>query len=192
MNQQLFTKRDRVITTFAVPTAIGYTKKKPIEAVKLVKHGKTLNKNYYPENITKIVQIGSEAIYKEYMDRLYSHDNINAELTLQFGENIYTPWDCLSGIYQTEITPTLGLIARPSGVTNNNQKIIMTDDFYEEFTEENNDIITAKLMATMTVWKAKQGIYVLKSGKSKTIDFDDNYWQIIYAKLKNWAHTFEL
>lgn len=189
---QLFTKRDRVITTFVVPTALGYTTKKPIEAIKFVKTGKNLNAQYYPKNAEKMTEIGTDAIYKEYMDKLYSDDNLDAKLTACVGENIYKPWDCLSGIFQSEITPTLGLIARPSGVSRDNIKLIMTDDFYNDFTPENEKQIESKLIATMAVWNAKQGIYILKSGAQKQIDFNYSDWQEILTKLQKWACTFEL
>jgi hypothetical protein len=192
MSQQLFIKRPRVITTFAIPTVLGYTKKKPIDAVNLVKHGETLNPNYYSRNSERVLEIGSDAIYKEYMDKLFSNDNLDAQLTVCVGENIYKPWDCLSGIFQIEITQSLGLVARPSGVSLNNETIIMTDDYYKEFTPENEKQIESKLMATMAVWKAKYGIYVLKSGALKKIEFDYSNWQQIHAKLQKWAQKFEL
>jgi hypothetical protein len=68
----------------------------------------------------------------------------------------------------------------------------MTDDYYKEFTPENEKQIESKLMATMAVWKAKYGIYVLKSGALKKIEFDYSNWQQIHAKLQKWAQKFEL
>jgi hypothetical protein len=94
---------------------LGYGYKTPEQAKQYIKYG---NERY-------ILTISTEGVYLQFMDKLFNENNIDDDLTQIIGENVYIPyipWDCLSGIYQLEINKKMGLVARPHGITKNNQK----------------------------------------------------------------------
>lgn len=189
--ENIFIQRPSVITTFIVPWILGSGCKTPDEAKKYIKYGETLNPEYYAVNNEDINMNGKDSVYSRFMTRLFSEYNIDYKLTQIIGENVYKPWDCLSGIYQFEINDKMGLVARPNGVTKNNECVIMVDDFvsyfYRNITEEE---IKIKLLATMAVWNAKKGVCVItKMKKNIYIDFDYYKWEEILCKIKLWGET---
>lgn len=121
------------------------------------------------------------------MERLFDDANTDEELTSIIGETVYKPWDCLSGIYQIEINGSLGLVARPDGVTKNNC-IIIKDTFMNRYNDVIEHEIRLKLMTTMAVWKAAKGVYVLENlGKVIFVEFSEEEWKQIYDAIKEWA-----
>ena len=115
-------KKPSVITSFITPWILGYGYKTPEQAKQYIKYGKTLSPAYYPGLEKGILTITTEGVYLQFMDKLFNENNIDDDLTQIIGENVYVPWDCLSGIYQIEINKKMGLVARPHGITKNNQK----------------------------------------------------------------------
>lgn len=187
-NNTIFNKKDAVISSFIVPWIMGIGAKTPEEAKQYIKYGATLNSDYYARNKDNIAEIGEDAVYLRFMNRLFNYDNINQKLTKKFDEKVYKPWDCLSGIYQININDNMGLIARPTGVTKNNNCIIMVDDYISEFYEQTEEEIKIKLLATMAVWKANKGVYIInKMNQQITVDFDSSKWASILEKIKLWA-----
>ena len=189
--EHIFIQKQAVITSFITPWILGFGCKTPEEAKKYIKFGETLNPEYYLLNKKNINNNGAESVYSRFMDRLFNENNIDYELTQIIGDNVYKPWDCLSGIYLVEINEKMGLVARPHGITKNNECVVMVDDyltkFYRDNTEEELEI---KLLSTMVVWKAKKGVYIIKKmNKIISIDFDNTKWEDILSKIKLWANS---
>jgi hypothetical protein len=85
----------------------------------------------------------------------------------------------------------MGLVARPDGVTLNNEHIILVDDFTKFYSPEKEEEIKIKLLATMAVWKSKKGIYIIsKIKKIINFEFDDMKWKDMLCKVKLWAEQF--
>ena len=188
--EPIFTKRKSVISSFIAPWILGVGAKTPDEAKKYIKFGETLNPLYYPANKSMIDKLGETDVYDGFMKKLFHKNNIDSELSDIVGENVYKPWDCLSGIYQIEITHEMGLVARPDGITVNNECVIMSDNYITRFYRNTEEEIKIKLLATMAVWKAKRGLYYIKKIDKKIyINFDDIEWEDILNKIKIWAET---
>jgi hypothetical protein len=193
--EPIFTQRYSVISSFIVPWILGFGCKTQKEAKKYIKYGATLNPVYYPKNTEDINTNGEESVYIGFMERLYNETNIDYKLTQIIGENVYKPWDCLSGIYQVEINEKMGLVARPNGITNNNGCVVMVDDFLTKFYKHNTEEeLRIKLLSTMAVWKAKKGVYIItKMKKNIHIEFDNSKWEEILCKIRSWSETaFEI
>jgi hypothetical protein len=191
--EDIFVKRNSVITSFIVPWILGFGCKTPEEAIKYIKNGETLNPRYYPGNTEDINANGKESVYLRFMKRLFNENNIDNELTQIVGDNVYKPWDCLSGIYQLEINERMGLVARPDGITTNNECVVMVDNYLTKFYRQNSEEeLKIKLLSTMAVWKAKKGIYIIpKMKKNIYIDFDNSKWEDILCKIKLWVELID-
>ena len=188
--EPIFTKRESVISSFITPWILGFGCKTPEEAKKYIKFGETLNPGYYPCNKEAINDFGAESVYLTFMDKLFNENNINYNLTQIIGDNVYKPWDCLSGIYQVEINEKMGLVARPNGITKNNECVVMVDDYVTKFYRDTKEAIEIKLLSTMAVWKAKKGVYIIKKmNEIISIDFDNTKWEDILCKIKLWAKS---
>lgn len=186
--ESIFTERDSVISSFITPWILGFGRRTPEEAKKYIKFGKTLNPKYYPCNKNYINNNGAESLYLRTMDILFNENNIDYDLTEIIGDNVYKPWDCLSGIYQVEINEKMGLVARPDGITENNECVVMVDNYFNYLGPNAEEEIRIKLLATMAVWKAKKGVYIIKKmNKIISIDFDNTKWEDILCKIKLWA-----
>ena len=185
----IFIKKDSVISSFITPWILGYGCKTPEEAKNYIKVGETLSTAYYPANKERIKENGQESVYLSFMNKLFNEKNINYELTQIIGDNVYKPWDCLSGIYQIEINDRMGLVARPNGITKNNECVVIVDDYLTKFFRPNTEEeLKIKLLATMAVWRANKGVYFIKKMNKKiSIDFDDTKWENILKKIKLWA-----
>ncbi len=184
--EDIFIQRPRVITVFIIPWILGLGCKTPEQAKNYVKHGKTLNPDYYPENQKKIKAYGMERVYMKFIKRLFNEQNIDHDLSKIVNDVVYKPWDCLSGIFQIEINETLGLVARPNGVTLNNECVIMVDNYFRFYTSEIKEELELKLLVTMAVWKSKKGIYILSKMKEVIhLEFDDIKWEGVYVKLNH-------
>lgn len=186
----MFTEKESVISSFIVPWIVGVGFKTSEEAKQYIKFGETLNSRYYPSNKKAIIDNGAESVYSQFMERLFNENNIDSDLTQLLGENVYKPWDCLSGIYQVEINEKMGLVARPSGITKNNECAVMVDNFltHSIFRDDSDEEIEIKLLTTMAVWRAKKGVYVIsKMNTIIRIDFDNAKWEDILRKIKLWA-----
>ena len=82
----------------------------------------------------------------------------------------------------------MGLVARPDGITTNNECVVMVDTFNKYFSSDTEEEIRIKLLATMAVWKAKKGVYIIKKMNKKiSIDFDNAEREGILCKIKLWA-----
>jgi hypothetical protein len=189
--ENIFTQKHSVISSFIVPWILGIGCKTAEETKKYIKYGDSLNPLYYPSNKEAITENGIEPVYLRFMNRLFNKNNIDYELTQFVGENVYKPWDCLSGIYQIEINDNMGLVARPNGITKNNECVIMVDDYLTKFYSDNTEEeLKIKLLSTMAVWKAKKGIYIIKKmEKNIYIDFDNAKWEAILSKIKLWGES---
>jgi hypothetical protein len=189
--ENIFTQRNYVISSFIVPYILGFGPKTPEEAKKYIKNGESLNPLYYPCNEAEMIINGKESVYLRFMNKLFNDNNIDCNLTEIIGENVYKPWDCLSGIYQFEINEHMGLVARPNGITKNNECVVMVDNyltyFYRDKTEEE---IKVKLLSTMAVWKAKKGVYIItKMNKNIYMTFCNSKWEDVLCKIKLWTET---
>lgn len=193
ISPKIFIKRDVVISSFIVPWIVGVGCKTPEQAKEYIKRGTTLNPNYFPLNKKEITTNGEEQVYSRFMTLLFNDNNIDRELSRIVGENVFTPWDCLSGIYQYEITDKVGLIARPVGVTLNNECIVMEDKFLIKFIRiDAKEEIRIKLWSTMVVWGAKRGVYILhKMRKVIRLDFEQTEWDKISTKIKIWCEYID-
>lgn len=189
--EPIFTEKKSVISSFITPWILGFGWKTPEEAKKYIKFGETLNPGYYPCNKKYINDNGAESVYLRFMDTLFNENNIDYDLTQIIGDNVYKPWDCLSGIYQVEINEKMGLVARPNGITQNNECVVMVDDYLTKFFRDNTEEeLEIKLLSTMAVWKAKKGVYIItKMNKIISIDFDNTKWEDILCKIKLWAKS---
>ena len=85
----------------------------------------------------------------------------------------------------------MGLVARPNGITKNNECVVMVDDYLTKFFRTNTEEeLRIKLLATMVVWKAKKGVYIIKKmNKHIYIEFDNSKWEEILCKIKLWSET---
>ena len=137
--ESIFIKRDSVISSFITPWILGFGCRTPEEAKKYIKFGETLNPSYYPCNKKDIDDNGAESVYLRFMDILFNENNIDYDLTQIIGDNVYKPWDCLSGIYQVEINEKMGLEARPNGITKNNECVVMVDNYLTNFYRYNTE-----------------------------------------------------
>ena len=187
----IFIKRDTVISSFITPWILGLGCKTPEEAKIYIKFGETLCPYYYPRGKEAIKENGEKSVYLRIIDKLFNENNIDYDLTQSIGENVYKPWDCLSGIYQVEINERMGLVARANGITKNNECVVIVDDYLTKFFRINTEEeLRIKLLSTMAVWKAKKGIYIIdKMNKRISIDFDNTKWEDILCKIKLWADT---
>ncbi len=187
--EDIFNENDWVITSFIVPWILEIGCKTPDEAKRYIKRGETLNPYYYCYNNKDIEENGIVSVYSRFMTRLFDKNNIDNQLTKIIGENVYKPWDCLSGIFKININDKLGLVARPNGVTKNNDCIIIVDDYITKLYNNTEEEINIKLLSTMAVWKANKGIYIIKRmNKNISIEFDNNKWNDILNKIKIWAN----
>lgn len=186
---EIFVKRSSVISSFIVPWICGLGCKTPEDAKKYIKYGKTLNPDYYELNQEDIIVNGEDHAYHKFMEKLFNENNIDYVLTQIVGDNVYKPWDCLSGIYQIEINERMGLVALPNGVTKNNDCIVVVDDYLTKFyRDDQEEEVKIKLLSTMSVWKAKRGIYIItKMKRNICIEFDNSKWEEILRKIKLWA-----
>ena len=125
------------------------------------------------------------------MEMLFNENNVDQHLTELVGEKVYKPWDCLSGIYQIEINPTMGLVARPQGVTMNNSTLVMVDTYIKYMNATTEKELKIKLLATMAVWRAKHGIVIIQNMMNHIIrlDFNEVEWNILLEKIKVWADS---
>jgi hypothetical protein len=189
--ENIFTQRYSVISSFIVPWILGVGCKTSEEAKNYIKYGETLNPGYYPHNKEDINANGVESVNLRFMKRLFNENNIDYELTQIIGDNVYKPWDCLSGIYQVEINERMGLVARPNGITKNNECVVMVDDYLTKFYRSNTkEELKIKLLTTMAVWKAKKGVYIIiKMKKNIYIEFDNSKWEEILYKIKLWSES---
>jgi len=189
----IFIKKDCVISSFILLLLFGYGCKSSEEAKKYIKHGETLNPSYYPLNKESITNNGYDHVYSVFMDRLFNEKNIDDNLTKIVGENVYKPWDCLSGIYQIEINDNMGLVARPNGITMNNNCVIMVDNYLTRYFRQNTEEeLEIKLLSTMVVWKAKKGLYIIeKMDKIIQLDYDESRWNNILTGVKSWSKTID-
>jgi hypothetical protein len=187
----IFTQRHSVISSFVVPWILGLGCKTPEQVKSYVKYGETLNPFYYTLNQEDINLNSEESVYLRFMERLFNDNNIDYDLTQIIGGNVYKPWDCLSGIYQVEINERMGLVARPNGITKNNDCVVMVDDYLTKFYRTNTEEeIKIKLLSTMAVWKANKGVYIIKKMKKNIyITFDNEKWKDILCKIKLWSET---
>lgn len=187
----IFVKKDHVISAFIVPWILGIGKKTPQEATLYIKKGKELNPLYYPSNLNDIEQHGEKHVKDKFMNQLFNINNIDTELSEIVGENAFVPWDCLSGIFQYFINNHLGIVAKPCGVTKDNETIIMCDDFVR-FKSSSTDLeCKTKLLATMAVWKAKKGIYYFKQlDENISIEFDEIKWLETVKIIDTWYMNF--
>jgi len=165
-----------VISSFIIPWILGLGCKTPTEAKKYIKNGNNFNNSYDKENI-----VG-----------LFDENNIEPDLTEIVGENVYEPWNFFSGIYKIKINEKLRLIARPNGVTKNNECVVMIDDYLVKFNSDIEEEIKIKLLSTMAVWKAKKGVYIIvRIQKIIKINFDNHKWKYILNEIKLWSKTIQ-
>lgn len=184
--ENIFIQRETVISSFIVPWILGIGCKTSDEAKNYINYGKNLSQHYY----SKCKKYSKESLYIQFMKQLFNENNIDNELTQIIGENVYKPWDCLSGIYQIEINVKMGLVARPDGVTNNNECVIMVDEYLTKLYTNTEEELKIKLLSTMAVWKAKKGIYIItKIKKNIYIEFDNSKWEGILCKIKLWGES---
>jgi hypothetical protein len=189
----LFIQHEKVITTFIVPWILGLGNKTHQQAKEYIKHGETLDPLYYQLNNLDGELNGYENVFSRFMIRLFNDNNIDDELTKIIGDKVYKPWDCLSGIYKIEITDKMGLVARPNGITHNNECVIMVDNYITIYNDNIKEQLEIKLLSTMAVWKAKKGIYVIKNMcKNISIIFDETKWLDILHKIKLWAKDVDV
>jgi hypothetical protein len=66
----------------------------------------------------------------------------------------------------------------------------MVDDYLTKFYRSNSEEeLQIKLLATMAVWRAKKGIYIIKKMKKNIIiEFDNSKWENILNNIKLWAN----
>lgn len=186
--ENIFIKKDSVISSFIVPWILGYGNKTPEQIEQKINFGETLDPDYYPINQEFIKSEGEESVYLQHMKVLFHETKIDYRLTQIIGENVYKPRDCYSGIYQIEINENMGLIAYAHGITKNNECVIMNDDYITKFWNTTEQEIKIKLLSTLAVWKAKKGVYIItKMNKNIYIDFDNSKWEEILFKIKLWS-----
>ena len=184
----IFIKNDVVISSFIVPWILGIGCRNKFQAKKYIKCGERLSPSYYPGGKREINEKGEDHTYSRFMDNLFNEKRIDDELTLVVGEPVYKPWDCISGIYKIDITEQMGLVARPDGITKNNEIVVMVDCYLDKYFTNTDQELKIKLLSTMAVWKAKKGIYFIKKMNTTIcIDFDNTKWEEILQKLKLWS-----
>lgn len=187
--QNIFIKKDYVITNFIVPWILNIGSKTPEQAIQYIKYGKTLAPHYYPINKTAITVHGNDIVYLNHMKQLFRKDNINIELSKKVGETVYVPRDCASGLFQIEINDKMGLIARPHGVTLNNNTIIIVDDYMSE-NNLDTKVMKTMLLTVMAVWKAPKGKYYIKKlDKIYSMKFRESKWLNIFQEIKRWTQN---
>ena len=189
--ENIFIKKNAVISSFIIPWILGIGCKTQEQAKKYIKYGETLNPLYYKRNQDDIKANDEEIVYLRFMEMLFNENNVDQHLTELVGEKVYKPWDCLSGIYQIEINPTMGLVARPQGVTMNNSTLVMVDTYIKYMNATTEKELKIKLLATMAVWRAKHGIVIIQNMMNHIIrlDFNEVEWNILLEKIKVWADS---
>ena len=181
----LFVARPGVITSFAVPSILGYTRRQPEDAVELVKYGATLDDKYYTNGQHDVAQTGESATFKQHLGSMVFADERKCEyLSDVLGCDVYEPGDCHTGIFSLEIVPGLGLGARLSGVTAGGSSVV----YVEKNHNATHDMLESIIMSHMAVWRSQRGIVVLqRTGQVITFNFDQNKWDRILIKLREWA-----
>jgi hypothetical protein len=82
----------------------------------------------------------------------------------------------------------MGLVARPDGITMNNETIIMVNNYFNTIDNFTKKILETQLIATMAVWNAKKGIVLLTKNKSSIrLDFDAEKWNTFLNELIIWS-----
>ena len=175
---KLFTQKLAVISPALVACIVGSGCRTPEQAKRYVRYDETLNPLCYPRN-QEYVNVRGD-ICNEF--------DIDDELTQLIGENVYTPQNFL---YQIDINERLVLVSIPSGVTENNECIVMVDEYIDKFYRRNiEEEVKVRLLATMAVWKAARGVFIVKKmNKQFYMEFDDSKWEDILHKIQIWSKT---
>ena len=174
-----------MITTFFVPWILGHSRQTPEEAAERVKYGKELCPAYYVQGQERLETLGAKATFDDMLGSMvFAARRKDEYLSNLLDCDVYVPGDCVTGIFSLEIVPGLGLGARPSGVTTGGSSVVYVHDRPVHVSVELETII----MGHMAVWRCQRGIVVLKKTKKVlTFNFDQEKWDKILDKLRQWA-----
>jgi hypothetical protein len=184
----LFTPRPAIITSFAVPSILGLTRRSPEEAVELVKYGETLPTEYYIEGRRGIMKFGEANYFSLVTNRMFAETYKDEYLSGILGRDVYIPNHCHTGIFSLEIVPGLGLGARLCGVTRGCREVVHVNSTYQFVNDRVHKEFESIILSHMATWRSQQGIVVLrKTGQVIKFSFDQQKWDQIMNKLQEWA-----
>ena len=144
----------------------------------------------------------ADEIINEQMEYLFDPAGKHHVLSDMIGETVYATEDCLSGIFQLELNPDMGLNCRIDGVTKDQSEpgrpksIVMVDQFKYRFSQDKRKILWYRALAAMAVYHVKVCYWVVATPfctqydwESEVIkfEFDENEWLKVYEKLKEWS-----
>lgn len=127
-----------------------------------------------------------------FLELLFTPQFKDERLSLELGEDIYAPWDSLSGAFHIRLTPRSMVICRISGVNHDLSQIIINDT-YEKANHtrilEKHHIMS---QLSMAIWGVKKCIYNYQhTGKSFTVEYDESCVNDICRKLTVFMDEYE-
>jgi hypothetical protein len=162
-----------VITSFVGPWVCGIGARTPQQAVGYIKTGKTLNSTYYPsmEGMTE------DEIVASFDERLFAQERTDDNMSELVGETVYRPWDCLSARHQITIDDTMGIVARPNGVTKNYKTVVFRNTYHTEpnfsrYRQSAEQYMEAVSQLTMAIWRADRACYILEAVGDKVLTYN--------------------
>ena len=129
-------------------------------------------------------------------------ENIMYVLSDMIGEGVYATEDCMSGIFQLELNPDMGLNCRIDGVAKDESEpgrpksIVMVDQFKYRFSQDKRKILWYRALAAMAIYRVKVCYWVAGVPTSRDpnweaevikFEFDENEWSKVYEELKEWS-----
>jgi tetratricopeptide (TPR) repeat protein len=191
-----FVKKIAVISAIHAPKMLGLGRKRvEPQNVKYDYDTKSsLSKTYYPLNQLRIAAEGAETVLQYWMNCLFDNETIDENLTRRFDEIFYRPADCYSGVFQIELSESIGLNAFVHGVSMKLECVLMTDE-HQNKKPSGDDLerIRIRMICTMAVWRAKRGICYLPLINSHIrFQFKEEEWLPILALLRKWAASYKL
>ena len=182
-----FKARPAMITSFAVPSILGYTRRTPREAQDMVKYGSEVSQTYLREGLRKKMEFGDKHVNELHTENLFIEENLDIDLSNHLKRNVYCLSDAMSGIFSLEINPGLGLAARISGLTRGGREVVQVlrrGALTPRLKSESECI----MMSHMAVWRTQSGFLVLENtgGVPKVIsyNFDQQKWDRILEALR--------
>lgn len=194
---EIHPQRSKTISAYHVPRILGFIRQYDLD--KFVKRGETLDPEYFPYIHSK----PADEIINEQMEVLFDPAGKHHVLSDMIGETVYTPDDCMSGIFQIELNPDMGLNCRLDGVIKDDgepgfpKSIVLVDDFRYRNTSNKQTILWLRALAAMAIYHVDLCYWVTftpshwKStnweAEVHKFDFDENEWSSVFEELKEWS-----
>ena len=187
-----FDEKNAMISCFHVPSILGLGPGTPDHARTMVSYKFRLSPDYYPANLARIEEKGAKSVFQDWTRTLFHRDRIVDWMTPKFGDTFYAPADSMTGVFHVDLSEDIGLNARLDGVSINCECVVNVDTKISgTLNGSQKQMIEAKMMSMMAVWRAKRSICYMPCASTKVLRFDFNQqkWLAIFRCLCDWAKT---